>query len=246
MKILGNILIYISIFAFLFTSCKPADKTRKTKSVVEQIKINDNSNLIIYGERGNSHNYPSFVIWTEDMMGDYISTIYITKSYATGIYNYEMKGDTAWMNEKGPSYQPAALPYWTHKKGLIKGEIMVPDKDNPFVDAYSGATPSGSFKIEVDSDLKKPYRLLLEVNQLGDWNEYWTNNKYPDSEAYKHSGQPSVIYGVTINDSDSLFFMNPIGHGDPEGSTGNLFTDLSNITTPKSIFSKISIKTSTK
>ena len=168
MKILGNILIYTWIFAVLFASCKPTDKTRKAKPVVEQIKINDNSNLIIYGERGNSHNYPSFVIWTEDMMGNYISTIYITKSYATGIYNYEMKGDTVWMNEEGPSYQPAALPYWTHKKGTINGDILVPEKDNPFIDAYSGATPSGSFQIKVDNDLTKPYRLLFEVNQCDD------------------------------------------------------------------------------
>jgi hypothetical protein len=246
MKIFGNILIYALVFTLMVVSCKPADKARKTDSVVEQISIVDNPNLTIYAEKGNGHNYPTFVIWTEDLMGNYINTFYITKSYATGIYNHEMKGDTAWSNEAGPSYQPAALPYWTHKKGLINSKVLIPDSDNPFVDAYSGATPSGSFEIGISSDIKKPYKILLEVNQLGDWNKFWTNNKYPDSEAYKHSGQPSVIYSVTIDQNDTIFHMNPIGYGDPEGNSGNLYTDLSNITTPLSIFSLIKINTSKK
>ncbi len=176
------------------------------------------------------------------MNGKYIRTLFITKSYASGIFGHQIVGDSIWMSKAGKSIQPAALPYWTYKKGLINGKILVPTPENQFVDAVTGATPESDFEFKSMISLKdSTTRILLEVNQTWDWNRFWTNNKFPDSPAYKHSSQPSLIYAVTVNISDKTFYLNPIGHGCPKGESGKLFTDISTLTTAKEIFKEIKI-----
>lgn len=191
---------------------------------------------------GKGYNYPTFVLWSEDMKGNYLKTHYITRSYASGIFGHEKVNDSIWKSEPGPSYQPAALPYWTHKKGLINDKTLIPTPDNPFVDAHTGATPEQNFEILLPDNKDGHFRLLFEVNQTWDWNKYWNNNKYPESSAYKNSAQPSIVYAVTINEDMNEFHMNPIGHGDPKGENGKLFTDLSTLTTSKEIFKRIKIE----
>ena len=39
----------------------------------------------------------------------------------------------------------------------------------------------------------------MEINQNWDWNEYWTNDKYPDDENYKMSCQPALVYEAVID-----------------------------------------------
>lgn len=191
--------------------------------------------------KGKSFNHPTYVIWAESLEGEYLSTIYITKSYASGVFGHEMIDDSIWMPKPGQSFQPAALPYWTYKKGKIDGTQYIPTPEHPFVDAYTGATVQGDF--EFRTNLKRErYKILLEVNQSWDWNKYWTNNKYANNDAYKHSAQPSLIYAVEINESDSVFYLNPIGHGDPRGESGKLFTNLSTLTTAKEIFQQLKIQ----
>jgi hypothetical protein len=73
------------------------------------------------------------------------------------------------------------LPYWLHKQ--TNGNIHSVSPQNPLVpDAVSGATPKGSFTIEtaVSKQLPNKFRVLLEINQAWDWNEYYTNAKYPE------------------------------------------------------------------
>lgn len=101
--------------------------------------------------------------------------------------------------------------------------------------------PKGKFTLSnAVFDFAK-YKVLLEVNQPWDWNRYWTNNKFPDSRAYSHSAQPSAVYAVTINATDSEFYLNPIGNGNPAGETGKLYTNLSTLSTALDIFSSIKI-----
>jgi hypothetical protein len=90
--------------------------------------------------------------------------------------------------------------------------------------------------------MKEPFRILLEVNQPWDWNKYWTNGKYPNNEAYKHSAQPSMVYAVTIDKNQSQFYLNPVGHGDPKGESGKLYTNLTTITSAKEIFKYVSVE----
>ncbi len=207
--------------------------------------INGNGiNLIINFEKGDAHNHPTFVFWTEDMNGNYLQTLFITGSFASGIFRYGPLNDSLWTTEPGVATRPAALPYWWHKCSPEPADVPCPDK--PFVDAFTGATPAGSFalKAKTDTTENSRFRLLMEINQPWDWNEYWTTNKYPDDPAYKSSCQPSVIYSVTIDINSGIkkYYLNPVGHGHYSGKNGLLYTDLSTITTAKRIINKVYIE----
>jgi hypothetical protein len=177
---------------------------------------------------------------------NYIQTLFVTKSFATGIFGHGPLNDTLWGTEPGMAKRPAALPYWWHKcdRGSVK--TVVPAPDDPFVDAYTGATPEGSFTLRIKTDKTGTgkFRILMEINQPWDWNEYWTNNKFPDDYAYKSSSQPSVVYSATIDPGSKIkeFYLNPIGHGHHSGKDGFLYTDLSTITTAGRIVNKIIVK----
>ncbi len=74
---------------------------------------------------------------------------------------------------------------------------------------------------------------MFEINQNWDWNEYWTNDRYPDNVNYLNSAQPAVVYEANI-DMENIrerYLLKPIGHSHPTGATGELFTDLSTLTT---------------
>ncbi len=224
----------------LLISCRNNKNVSKTE-YQETINMEkaEGSLFSIYFNKGKEHNHPTLAIWTESLDGKYIETIYVTKSYASGIFGYQAMDDGTWRNQGGSSYQPAALPLWSHKKGLIDGKCTVPSIEHPFVDAYSGATPKGDFAINTKVKSEN-YRLFVEVNQAWDWNEFWVNAKYTNS-SYKNVGQPSLIYSVEVNVIDSVYYLNPIGHGNVIGENGKLYTDISTITTAKEIFSQIKV-----
>jgi len=239
------LLLYFTAITIMLSlsNCNTTEKITEKVVYTDYDKSGASLEMEISLLKGKAFNHPTYVIWLEDMSGNYLKTLFITKSYASGVFGYEMIGDSMWSNKSGESIQPAALPYWTHKKGYIKDKQLVPAPESPYVDAFSGATPQNDFLLETSiPKTNKSYRVLLEVNQTWDWNEYWTNNKYPESDSYKHSAQPSIVYSVVVNKESEEFFLNPIGHGDPKGESGKLFTDLSTITSPNNIFSTIRIK----
>ena len=236
MKYLKLILVII-LFTVAFKSC--ITEKNIVKPII--IDLNNSKDFEIELNPGRSFNHPTFSIWLEDMNGNYLKTLFITKSYASGVFGYKMLGDSVWVNESGGSIQTAALPYWTYKKGLINSKNLIPMPENPYIDTYTGATPKGKFTLSNESQNLSKYRVLVEVNQTWDWNHYWTNNKYPNSNAYKHSAQPSVVYSATINPDHLIFYLNPIGHGSPTGKNGHLYTNLSTLSTALDIFSSIQI-----
>jgi len=91
--------------------------------------------------------------------------------------------------------------------------------------------------------LKGKYKIMLELNQCWDWNEYWTNDKYPTDVEYKTSSQPALVYEVDIdtNHLKSQYDMKPIGHSHYSGADGSLDPDLSTITTALKIAKKITV-----
>ncbi len=121
----------------------------------------------------------------------------------------------------------------------------MPTRDNPIPDVYTGATPSGNFTIRTRFDEQPPesFRILFEINQSWDWNEYWTNNKYPDDAEYKTSCQPALVFmtEIDLKDPQPSYDMKVIGHSHYSGKTGELFTDLSTITTALDIANNIKI-----
>ena len=237
-----TVYVYLLFVLMVAFSCKITEKTIEVAVYTDSLQINAPNQMAFHFKKGKSFNHPTFVLWEEDMNGSYQKTLFITKSYSSGIFGHQMVGDSIWLNKSGSSYQPAALPYWTHKKGPITGRQFIPTPEHPFVDAYSGATPKNNFQFLTGKEnVTGQHRILLEVNQAWDWNAYWTNNKYPDSQAYKNSAQPSLIYEVVINQADSSYFFKPIGHGDPTGETGKLFTDISSLTTAKEIYETVQV-----
>jgi hypothetical protein len=196
--------------------------------------------------KGQSHNHPTFAIWLEDEKGSYIETLFVTEYISSGVFGFADAGNFSWKNEKGEALRPAALPYWSHKRNVIsRDSLYIPTPENPLPDAISSATPKGNFvlKTSTSEDLPDRFIILLEINQTWDWNEYWTNNKYPDDLNYKTSSQPSIVYAAEVNlaNENEQTLLKPIGHGHYAGDDGTLYKDLSTLTTALDIANEITV-----
>ncbi len=201
--------------------------------------------LVVEFHKGIQHYYPLMAIWIEDMEGNYIQSLYVAESIAKGVFEHGQVEEGHWV--KGEKRIPAALPYWSHKRG-VKSEdsLYIPTSENPLPDAYTGATPTKSFILNTRTDekLENQFRVLFEINQSWDWNEYWYNSKYPGNREYLKSAQPALVYEAKVNpDNDrEKYQMKPIGHSHPYGASGELFEDLSTLTTAKQIAEQIVVK----
>jgi hypothetical protein len=195
--------------------------------------------------QGPEFYYPLIAAWLEDTSGNYIQTLYVAQSIAKGVFIFGQVKDNRWVRES--KRRPAALPYWGHKYGFqAEDGYYLPTLENPVADAYTGATPTTDFilKSKSDSELPQKFKILFEINQSWDWNEYWTNSKFPDDEQYKTSSQPALIYEaiIDLNSGNKEYEMQAIGHSHYSGKDGNLYTDLSTITTALEIVNKIIIR----
>lgn len=195
-------------------------------------------------KRGESFYYPLMAIWLEDLEGNYIQTLFVPQSVATSVFRFGEVKDGKW--EAGVRRWPQTLPYWAHKRNIRASDgLYMPDPDKPVPDAYSGATPVTGFVMSARADdpIDRPVNVMLELNQNWDWNEYWTNDKFPGDEYYQRSCQPAVVYRATVDPAmpGMKLLMKPIGHSHPSGSTGELFNDLSTLTTALTIADSIRV-----
>lgn len=228
----------------------PACKSGRIQEEPQKVNLASNSSgtgteMTLEFSRGKAHNHPSFVLWAENMDGEYLQTLFITRAVGTSIYDHGDPSSGNW--EPGEIRRPATLPYWAHKRGVKeKDGLFVPTRTNPIVDAYTGATPPGDFSLvtRFDGDAPRKFRILFEINQTWDWNEYWTNNKYPDDAEYKTSCQPAVIYmaEVDLDEEKSSYTLEVAGHSHYAGRTGELFTDLGTLSTALEIVSNLILK----
>jgi len=241
-------LIGILSVGLIASGCQSKSKLAESQQLVDTLIIKSDKgsmNLELEFARGEAHNHPSFAIWVEDTEGNYLSTLYVTKSIGTGIFNYGpgSNGET-WVPKPGWQKRPASLPYWLHKRSASLNLTLLPTPEKPVTDAYTGATPVGDFRYRFDRsvDASKPFRVLVEINQPWDWNEYWVNGKY-DNPDYRTSCQPSLVYAVTVHPEDlgNRLYLNPIGHGHHSGENGILYTDLRTFTTALDIVDYISV-----
>lgn len=195
--------------------------------------------------KGEAHNYPLMAIWAEDEAGNFIQTIYVSESIGKGVFKRGDASTGRWL--PGEIRRPASLPYWAHRRDVRASDgLYVPDPRDPVPDAFTGPTPPADFVIRarLESAEKRILTLYFEINQTWDWNEYWTNNKFPDDAEYKTSCQPALVYSTMIDldrPRDEYFFK-VIGHSHWSGKTGELFTDLSTITTALDIAKEISVR----
>jgi hypothetical protein len=201
--------------------------------------------LEINFQRGRYHNHPLMVFWLEDESGKYLRTLYVARSIGEGVFRYGSSAEGFW--KPGEIQRPAALPHWGHQRG-VKNEFgnMIPSPSMPVPDAITGPTPKHGFVLKTWSGLPLPDRFVLkmEINQTWDFNEFWTNAKFPGNDEYITSCQPALVYAATIDRTagTSEFTLTPIGHSHYDGSDGSLTTDLSTITTALDIAREVKVK----
>lgn len=244
MRYLGIILFFLLFIPDGVTQ----DRNKKHKVIYDTLQttpVEKGIPVTIIFEMGKSHNHPLMAIWVEDTDGTYLETLYVAESIGTSIFNYGTNRGGKW--EPGEIRRPAALPYWGHKHGYKADDgYYLPSKDEPVPDAITGATPKRSFVLKsmLPYTANKELRVLFEINQSWDWNEYWTNDKYPDDIEYKTSSQPAIIYEavVNVNEKESIYTMKAIGHSHYSGKNGNIYKDLSTLTTALEIVGKITVK----
>lgn len=195
--------------------------------------------------RGEGHNHPLMAIWIENEEGQFIQTLYVAESIGKGVFQHGDASRGFW--KPGEIQRPAALPYWSHKRGILaENGKFLPTPTNPVPDAYTGPTPGQSFILNTRLDeagLQK-FNVLFEINQTWDWNEYWTNNKFPDDEEYKTSCQPAVVYSLSIDLDNPRgdHQMEIIGRSHYSGATGELFSDLETLSTALHIAEEIKVR----
>ncbi len=249
MKIVSTVFLSALLLqAVAFKNSDAQQNSRKQVVKTDTLRLGDSKNGFVFEIdfiKGQAHNHPTFAIWLEDMDQNYIRTLFVTKSIATGIFGHGPIKKEVWDVKPGPQQRPATLPYWLHKRSETLHLPLLPDSAHPVLDGYTGATPTGNFVIKANSPEQMPrkVRIMMEINQPWDWNEYWTNDLYDDPD-YRTSCQPSLVYSVSIDldKPEAEYFLNPIGHGQFAGKDGKLYTDLRTMTTALKIIDHVSVK----
>lgn len=181
-------------------------------------------------------NPPQFAIWIEDTSGNYLSTVFVTHKIAT----------EGWIGNNG-NRRKEALPYWCHQRGVVYEDgLLLPTKAHPLTDGITGATPKKDKVIRIRPDsLQKPFVLKAEFNHSLDFNEYYPENAKNGDPNYsggkQGSGQPAVIYAATIYPETEEATLVLIGHSSPDGSDGNVYHDMDQLTTATSIVKSIRV-----
>lgn len=183
-------------------------------------------------------NPPQIAVWIEDMDGKYVTTIYVTHKIAT----------ESWRANDG-NRRKEALPAWCFARGVQYADgLYLPTKDEQLVDGISGATPHGSFDVKIRpvGELRQ-FVVKIELNHSTDWNDAYPEGAMEGAANYsggkKGSGQPAVVYSAAVDlDSDrKQYTANLIGHSSPDGSNGEISSDLSALTSALNIVKKITI-----
>lgn len=227
-----------------FSSCRSA-RNLTDRSVHDTLTTNVNEKgpeIVVHFTRGKNFNHPLMAVWIEDTNGNYLQTLYVAESIAKGIFGHGDASSGKWM--PGPLRRPAALPVWSYSRNVQESDgLYIPTVNTPLPDAVTGPTPQGDFSIisYLAENIPEVFDVYFEINQSWDWNEYWTNAKFPDDENYKTSAQPSLVYIARLDTvtGQKTTELKLIGHGHYSGKDGKIYKDLSTITTARNITDKI-------
>jgi hypothetical protein len=241
--------VLILIIAVIAGACSAGSMKKQPALAGEKTVLHTNTGgngpeITVEFDKGEAFYYPLMAIWIEDSDGRYIQTLYVAKAVATGFFEYASQEGNRWISAHKRA--PQTLPYWAHKRGIRASDgLFVPDEKTAVPDAYTGATPVSGFILNsrADAPLPSKFRVLFEINQNWDWNEFWTNDKYPGDQNYLMSCQPAVVYEAVIDadETGGTYSMEAIGHSHYSGRTGELFSDLSTLTTALKIAGSIRV-----
>lgn len=183
-------------------------------------------------------NTPQIAVWTEDMEGNYLSTVYVTKKTAT----------QGWQMANG-NRRKEALPVWSHARGIRYDDgLYMPTSEQPLPDGISGATPHGSFTVRLTpgNGLEK-FIVKIEINHSTDFNSYYPQSAKEGDAGYsggpEGSGQPAIVYQaiVDLTKGKTTFEVTLAGHASPDGSDGEIYTDMSGLTSALEIVKRITV-----
>lgn len=161
---------------------------------------------------------PQMAIWTEDMDGNYLETLYVTKKVAT-------------INRQ------SALPIY----------MDTLSKEGLSVDSVSSASASintTTIRQEVDNRQTQQFKVYMEINNSFDYNATYKQNLPKEDPGYNtgYCGQPAVVYLAHVNLGDKTHYtLEPIGHSDPTGESPELFQELESIQEALQIVDKVEI-----
>jgi hypothetical protein len=184
-------------------------------------------------------NPPQFAVWIEDTSGNYISTLFVTKRIAK----------EGWRSNGG-NRRKEALPHWCHQRGVIYDDgLYLPTKEKPLTDGISGATPKSGIQLKLQpTDDLRQFVIKAEFNHSIDFNDSFPESAKEGDGNYSGgnmgSGQPALVYAATIDLDNEIkeYQLQLIGHSSPDGSQGNIYSDLSGITSADKIVKEIIIK----
>jgi len=186
----------------------------------------------------NKKNPPQIAIWLEDTHGNYLSTVYVTHKIAT----------QSWQ-ASGGNRRKEALPHWCYSRGVKYSDgLYLPTKKEPLTDGISGATPQGSFDIKLNpAGSLNQFVVKIEINHSTDFNEAFPKSAKEGDPNYsggkEGSGQPAIVYAAHIDllSGEKSFEAKLIGHSSPDGSSGNIYEDISGLTTALHIVKRITV-----
>lgn len=137
---------------------------------------------VMGGSAYDADDLPFVAIWIENRSGYHIKSLYYSEQDG-----YE-----------------TILPYWHHNRNEYlkykrEQEALTEAEKQSQLDAISSATENDSFDpadyiAPKDPERDAPYRVMIEVNQLGDANA-------------DHADQPSLVYSVEVDNRDPRTFQ---------------------------------------
>jgi len=218
----GRESIVFFLLLLVFSSASPTQGAQKIRLVISM-----EVNQAVYRQTSFGEP-PQIAIWLEKPGENRIRTIWVAKR----------SGRRWW---KGKVECPTALPYWESRHRLESSEYRERRLLKRFIDAISGATPTGGrFSVETEVDFGQIWHYFVEVNLSGDFNPAfpaYLDDGTPDSEM---NGQPSLVYkGVIKARPGAVAGAEVIGRSDQWVPVDTLIEDLTGMTTALEIITDL-------
>ena len=176
-------------------------------------------------------------IWLTDEKGKFVDTVYVTRKTAQkGLGNRGGSLDDKWGGSR-----LSTLPVWAYSQGKDYGNgNPYPSKDQPLPDAITSATPkAGEFVWSWNPQQRLTngkYFYYIEVNESFDQNDRHDYSWY--------RGQPSVVWrgSIIVGNEANESGAQIVGHGHVEGQNGQIYSDVSSLTTALSLIEKVTAR----
>ena len=189
-----------------------------------------------------SQNPPQYAVWVEDLNGNYLDTIVVSKKIA---------GEKWVFN--GGNRRVEALPYWMFRRGVNYSDgLMLPSGNEPVPDSVTSATAKSSSSVYYTPEQAyedRPVRIVAEFNHSTDFNERWPEDAEPGKAGWSGgeygSGQPAVVYAAEFVPSEidsGAVELKLAGRSSADGSSGELSGDLDGLTSALEIVSSVKIR----